>query len=84
MKLSCSSKECQFSQIKYNYSFNILSLYLDLSTNNQTKRYILLRIGPFLNKTRRYSQLRRPTSSSCGGLWPLAGGFLAGRVKKRF
>ena len=31
---------------------------------------------------RRYGQLRGPTSSSCGGLWPLAEGFFALRAKK--
>ena len=32
--------------------------------------------------TRRYGSLRGPTSSSCGGLWPLAGAFLPFGQKK--
>ena len=33
--------------------------------------------------TRRYGPLRRPTSSSCGGLWPSAVGFFCPSGKKR-
>ena len=35
-----------------------------------------------LKTTRRYGPLRRPTSSSCGGLRPSAGAFLALWAKK--
>ena len=35
-----------------------------------------------LNVTRRYGPLYGPTSSSCGGLWPLAEAFIALRAKK--
>ena len=36
-----------------------------------------------MRQTRRYGPLRGPTSSSCGGLWPLAKAFFALRPKKQ-
>ena len=38
--------------------------------------------GLVFMKTRRYGPLRGPTSSSCGGLWPLAEAFFALWAKK--
>ena len=83
---------CQFAFIgrrnKYfttNLNININNIVYRYNTvpakcNNTGSKHVIFKVS-FTN-TRRYSPLRGPTSSSCGGLRPSAEAFFALRAKK--